>query len=349
MQVMVLEQDQGFQAQLASALIEKGFQVICVESIGAAKNFIRLDIVDILVLGEQLSGRLSHSVALLAECRNPLVNAVLLTDRSGADLDEVFDLIPAVYAILGRGVAPSIVAQVVMASTVGSASDTVKGRLETRWAVAEAAAESATDMPLDIPEMAIFEQNEDGFEEQADVRFQLHVDVGFEAEGHLVAPAEDGFEAQTGDHFVGQAEDLFVGQTEDGFEAGDEPSLATYKVTALDETWPADPAALPEADPNPSPAHVHQTVDGLPAAPLLILSDPLPVQKDVTEPEPVADMDALQSDLVRINSAFVQSWLRNGKGPVFNRPLSDLPAFSAVEPPPTFPSNEATRWRLHLA
>jgi hypothetical protein len=137
MQVMVLEQDQFFQAQLASALMGKGFQVICVDNVGAAENFIRLDFIDILVFGERLEGKLSHSVALLAECKNPLVNAVLLTDRTGNDIDELFDLLPSVYAILGRKVTPAVVAQVVLASTVGTVAETVEERLSTRWSMVE--------------------------------------------------------------------------------------------------------------------------------------------------------------------------------------------------------------------
>ncbi|MCX7298896.1 MAG: hypothetical protein NTX73_00660 [Rhodobacterales bacterium] len=156
MQVMVLEQDQGFQAQLATALMAKGFHVICVESAGAAENFIRMSGVDVLVLGERIGGKLSHPVALLAECRNPAVSAILLTERKGEDLDEVFDLLPAVYAILGRGIAPGVVAQIVVSATNGLASETVQRRLGSHWPLPESIDES-----IDDPDAAGTEQSEE--------------------------------------------------------------------------------------------------------------------------------------------------------------------------------------------
>ncbi len=94
MQVLILEDDPAFQAQLAQAMMAKGFNVLCVATVPAAEAFLRLDMADVLIFGERIDGRLTHPVALLAECRNPLVAAVLLTDRTGPDLDELFDLMP---------------------------------------------------------------------------------------------------------------------------------------------------------------------------------------------------------------------------------------------------------------
>lgn len=153
MQVMVLDQDQNLQVQLAGALMQKGFHVICVESIGAAENFIRRDFIDVLVMGERVGGKLSHSLALLAECRNPLVSAILLTDRTGPSLEEIFDLIPSINGILGRKISPAIVAQVVLASTIGQTSETVHDRLANRWAAAAAAADEAADPASVYPVM----------------------------------------------------------------------------------------------------------------------------------------------------------------------------------------------------
>jgi hypothetical protein len=147
MQALILEDDPTFQAQLAQALMGKGFNVLCVETLPAAEAFLRLDMADVLVFGERIGGRLSHTAALLAECRNPLVAAVLLTDRTGPELDELFDLMPSLVGILGRRVAPEVVTQVVMAAVAEMASDTVRGRLAARWSAAEAADEQATDLP----------------------------------------------------------------------------------------------------------------------------------------------------------------------------------------------------------
>jgi len=148
MQVLILEDDPAFQAQLALAMMGKGFNVLCVETVPAAEAFLRLDMADVLIAGERIGGRLSHPVALLAECRNPLVAAVLLTERTGPDLDELFDLMPSLVAVLGRRVAPSVVTQVVMAAVADMASDTVRGRLAARWVAADRPEGVAADDPI---------------------------------------------------------------------------------------------------------------------------------------------------------------------------------------------------------
>lgn len=116
MQVMILDEDPEYQARIARAMMGRGFQVVCVDSLAAAEAFVRLDLLDLIVLGERVHGRLAHSVALLAECRSPVVPSIVLTDRTGAEVGELFDLIPAVYSILGRRTAPSMIAQIAVAA-----------------------------------------------------------------------------------------------------------------------------------------------------------------------------------------------------------------------------------------
>ncbi|MCC5972907.1 MAG: hypothetical protein JJT81_02525 [Rubellimicrobium sp.] len=116
MQVLLLDGDPRRQADIARVLSGQGMQVSCMESLSAAECFVRALPVEVLVLGERIGGRLSHSLALLAECRNPRVRAVLLTDRAAEAVDELFELIPAVQAILGCTVPPEVVGQVVAAT-----------------------------------------------------------------------------------------------------------------------------------------------------------------------------------------------------------------------------------------
>ena len=137
MQVLILDDDPVFQAQLAQVMMGQGFNVLCVDTVPAAEAFLRLGMVDVLIAGERIGGKLSHAVALLAECRNPLLAAVLRTDRTGPDLDELFDLVPSVCGILGRGVAPALVLQVVLAATADARSGSATGRLAARWAAVE--------------------------------------------------------------------------------------------------------------------------------------------------------------------------------------------------------------------
>ena len=135
MQVLILEDDPALQARLAQTMMGQGFNVLCVETVPSAEAFLRLGMVDVLIAGERIGGRLSHPLALLAECRNPLVTVILLTDRTGPDLDELFELMPSVVGILGRAVAPELVMQIVTATT----RDPGPARRQDRLAQARAA------------------------------------------------------------------------------------------------------------------------------------------------------------------------------------------------------------------
>ena len=149
MQVLILEDDPAFQAQLAQMMMGHGFNVLCVDTVPGAEAFLRLGMVDVLIAGERIGGKLSHAVALLAECRNPLLAAVLRTDRKGPDLDELFDLVPSLVGILGRSVDPALVTQVVLAATAGVRADCASSHLAARWAAAERPSDSASDPASD--------------------------------------------------------------------------------------------------------------------------------------------------------------------------------------------------------
>lgn len=146
MQVLILEDDPAFQAQIAQTMMGHGFNVLCVETVPAAEAFLRLGMVDVLIAGERIGGKLSHPVALLAECRNPLLAAVLRTDRTGPDVDELFDLVPSLVGIMGRAVAPALVSQIVLAATTGARTETVPTRLAARWAAADQLADQLADL-----------------------------------------------------------------------------------------------------------------------------------------------------------------------------------------------------------
>lgn len=116
MQVLILDDDPEYQARLARALAARDFQIVCVDSLAAAEAVVRMGLPDLLILGERVQGRLSHSVALLADCRDPGIPSIFITDRQGDDIAELFDLIPAVYSIMGRATAPAMVAQIAVAA-----------------------------------------------------------------------------------------------------------------------------------------------------------------------------------------------------------------------------------------
>jgi hypothetical protein len=151
MQAMILDDDPQYQALVARALMARGFMVICVDSLAAAEAVVRLDMLDLVILGERVQGRLSHNVALLADCRVPAVPSVLVTDRTGDEIAELFELIPAIYSILGRRTAPSMVAQIAVAAvTAGPARKDLAAEAE-RKAAAVHETPAVADHPVAPP------------------------------------------------------------------------------------------------------------------------------------------------------------------------------------------------------
>lgn len=147
MQVLILDDDPEYQARLARALAARDFQIVCVDSLAAAEAVVRLGLPDLLILGERVRGRLSHSVALLADCRDPGIPSVFITDRQGEEIAELFELIPAVYSIMGRATAPAMVAQIAVAAVAALAP-------RDAWAALPADREGPAPLvvPVTVPE-----------------------------------------------------------------------------------------------------------------------------------------------------------------------------------------------------
>lgn len=116
MQVLILGDDHGQQARLAAAMMKKGFQVICVETARAASSYIRGQFIDVLILAETRSGPIGQSCACVAQSRNPQVSVIVITDRTGAATDELFDEVPLLYGVIGLEMAPGMVAAIALAS-----------------------------------------------------------------------------------------------------------------------------------------------------------------------------------------------------------------------------------------
>lgn len=116
MQVLILGDDHGQQARLAAAMMKTGFQVICVESAAAAASFIRSELIDVLVLTETRSGRISQSCACVEQSRNRAVSVIVISDRTGAAMNELFEEVPQLYGVMGLDMAPAMVSALALAS-----------------------------------------------------------------------------------------------------------------------------------------------------------------------------------------------------------------------------------------
>ena len=129
MHALLVSDQPKLMTQISSKLMDCGFLVLGVNSVDAAEQFLRDTSVDLLVMEEKVSGRLTHSLSLLAEYRVSTSSTVIVTERQGDDLDELFELLPGLSCVFGKGIPADFVAQMALASTSGRA---IKGKLSSK-------------------------------------------------------------------------------------------------------------------------------------------------------------------------------------------------------------------------
>lgn len=140
MQVLIVDDMLDRQAELELAFMDKGFAVTSTGSPDVAESSIRHGLVDLLVTAERVDGKLTHSLALLAEWRNPLVATILLTPRTDADVDELYLLLPSLHCILAPDTSPRLLTRFAIASVAGVTRTGAPMVLEQRMRVGDAAA-----------------------------------------------------------------------------------------------------------------------------------------------------------------------------------------------------------------
>lgn len=113
---LVIQNDPFRAAATTTGLMKSGFQVMTVESLHAAEAMAQIGVIDLLVAEERVKGDLTHRLILSAERRNPGVSAILLTEKVGEDADELYLLMPALYAMLPVDSDAPVVAKFVRAA-----------------------------------------------------------------------------------------------------------------------------------------------------------------------------------------------------------------------------------------
>lgn len=108
MKALILRNDADASLATAQALIDKGFQILSVDTQTVAHALIRVDTVDLLVMDEQVGGQLTHAIALSGERRNPYLSAIFVTDRTSEDTNDLYELIPSLYALVGGDTTPEL-------------------------------------------------------------------------------------------------------------------------------------------------------------------------------------------------------------------------------------------------
>ncbi|PTX55667.1 hypothetical protein C8N43_0307 [Litoreibacter ponti] len=121
MHALILSDDPNIHHHLTDVLAKQGFTVINSESVMMAQAHARAWIFDLIVMTERVGGRLTHAVALSAEKRAPFVKTVILTDRTDADVDELYDLLPSLAGMASPTLSAQLISQIALASVTGSA------------------------------------------------------------------------------------------------------------------------------------------------------------------------------------------------------------------------------------
>lgn len=116
MKALILRNDPEPTVAAMQMLLKRGFHVACVESQKMAHALIRMDDVDLLILDERIDGKFTHALALSAERRNPFVSTIMATDRPGVETDELFDLIPSLYGLVGHDMQAEVLGRLAFAS-----------------------------------------------------------------------------------------------------------------------------------------------------------------------------------------------------------------------------------------
>ena len=116
MKALILRNDAAASLATAHALIDKGFQILSVDTQALAHALIRLDTIDLLVMDERVEGQLTHAIALSAERKNPYLSAILVTDRTAEETDDLFELIPSLYGLVGHDTTARILGKLALSA-----------------------------------------------------------------------------------------------------------------------------------------------------------------------------------------------------------------------------------------
>lgn len=153
MRALILQDDDAAAVSSSRALIDKGFQILCVKNRDVAETLIRMDKIDLLVMDEQVDGCLTHAIALSGERKNPFISSIIVTDRSKEETDDLYELIPSLYALVGNNTAPDLMGQLAHSSVTNL--DALRERVRRQRAADLADANAPDDL---VPDDLVIER-----------------------------------------------------------------------------------------------------------------------------------------------------------------------------------------------
>ncbi|MEM6408627.1 MAG: hypothetical protein AAF700_09440 [Pseudomonadota bacterium] len=119
MRALIVHESATFQTNLSYSLMQQGFHVLTAMDIYSGLAFARRGALDLLVLSERIEDELTHSVALSAERHSPYVSTIILTSRKDEDVQELYELLPSLYSILGQDMSLELIKTLGVASLTG--------------------------------------------------------------------------------------------------------------------------------------------------------------------------------------------------------------------------------------
>jgi CheY-like chemotaxis protein len=158
MKAMILRDNAAEAVATANLLARKGFQTCCVGSRDIAQAMIRAEVIDLVVMDERVGAQLTHTLALSAERRNPYVSTIIMTDQGAEETDDLYALIPSLYALVGTRMAPDLFGQIVLSAVANA--DEVARRIDR--ALALEAAEEAEEVAMPPFDLLADEEDEGG-------------------------------------------------------------------------------------------------------------------------------------------------------------------------------------------
>lgn len=129
MHVLIVEDDCGRRIKLEAAFAKAGFQTSATGNRAIAESCIRCRVVDLLIMVERVDGALTHALSLLAECRNPMVETILLTPRCDPDIEELFLLLPSLHCLVAPQVDPKLIVKFAIAALKSAKSKRIPADL----------------------------------------------------------------------------------------------------------------------------------------------------------------------------------------------------------------------------
>ncbi|EBA12773.1 hypothetical protein [Roseobacter sp. CCS2] len=185
MKALILRADANASVKTARALIDKGFQILSVDTQAVAHALIRVDTIDLLVMDERIEGQLTHAIALSGERKNPYLSAILLTDRGADETDDLYDLIPCLYGLAGADTAPDLLGKLALSAV--SSIEVTSARVAQNTA-----ADAAEDMePVEMDTLILAANDMSPPDDDSDSGVPCFADVSFAAPAMAEIAAAD--------------------------------------------------------------------------------------------------------------------------------------------------------------